>query len=230
MTADADRVDQPPGASPDPSAGDDPAQGEGPGATGPSPSSTAAELFLADGRTAGVYYCTACRFVARERDTAERCCAPRHCEDCGDIVPEKYWMVCRRCLAVRNDARDQARWDKAAKIAADDYDGMIYDEDADAFHDGFDAFLDAWSDRDDPEQTPPRLYACESYGLAFEAFGWLEHLTQEHHEDAYEQIDGRAVAQLQAVLDSWAKANGPTSYRPDYARAIVWTPPEDDDA
>ena len=74
----------------------------------------AQELFLGDGRSAGVWYCGDCRIVARAQDDAQRCCAPRLCE-CGVELTgsDKHYTRCSACRYAEQERRDLAQFNAA---------------------------------------------------------------------------------------------------------------------
>jgi hypothetical protein len=46
------------------------------------------------------YQCDKCGKAYMLKESAEKCCAPRHCEGCGIEIPKKhYYTVCDSCLA-----------------------------------------------------------------------------------------------------------------------------------
>lgn len=178
----------------------------------------AVELLTPEGKGSGIYFCTECKYTAHYQDVAEQCCRPRLCE-CGAECSEG-WTVCDTCRARNDEERAAKRWREAKKIRAEDWDSWVYDADNDQFHVDIGEFLEWWED--DGRPGHPRVYACTAYGLQFDAARWLERLTEEHHEDAYEDLDGAAVAELQAYLDKWDAEHGPVSYRPN-GHAIDWS-------
>lgn len=180
-------------------------------------------LFHADGKRAGVFACGKCRKVYGAEDIAALCCEPKVCP-CGTVAP-RYRILCEACTSAEMEQRQQRVWDAARKLPAVESSGPVWDEDADAFHNSFDAFWDAWEDDADerePGATAPRVFACEPFGLRLDACRIVEHALEDHHEDALEQIDDGAFTQLQQMLDQWDKDHGPTSWQPNYDIAIVW--------
>ena len=180
----------------------------------------AIELHAPKGTPCGVFICGECKYTARTQEQAERCCRPNVCA-CGTEC-ERSWTTCATCRHRDDEAKDAARWANASKIAATDYSGWVYDDDASEFHSDVSAFVDAWEcDHEEGEEPRGRLYACSPIGLYLNAADILESATQDHHEDAYDNFDQDAVDELQAFLSAWAQVNSPGSVEPDYTRAIV---------
>ena len=183
----------------------------------------ALELHAPKGTPCGVYICGECKYTRSSQEQAEQCCRPNICK-CGAEC-KRPWLVCAACCHRDAEARDAARWARASKVPAADYSGWVYDDDADEFHSSVDTFVDAW-ECDHEEDDPPRgrLYACVPMGFDLDVARILEWATQDHHEDAYDDFDAAAVAELQTFLSAWAKANAPSSVETDYTRAIVLPP------
>lgn len=180
----------------------------------------AIELHAPKGQPCGVFICGECKYTSRTQEEAERCCRPNVC-DCGEACA-RGWTRCAPCRQKADEASSAARWDKALKVDVKDYDGWIYDDDADKFHSDLGAFVDDWEcDHDEGDEPRGRLYACTPIGFVLNAGDILENATQDHYEDAYDNFDGGAADELQAFLTAWAKANDPGSVEPDFTRAIV---------
>lgn len=86
----------------------------------------AQELFVKKGdefKASGVYFCGVCRRTAASESDAEKCCAPKHCEDCGIELPAKphYYTVCPECRDRHEAEREKARFEKAQKVLLADY-------------------------------------------------------------------------------------------------------------
>lgn len=184
------------------------------------------ELFHADGRSAGVFYCSECMLMYRtgELQWAEDCCKPKRCTMCDVELEKKWsWTVCSGCRFAQDDARIQALWDKATKVDAREYDGGVYDEDADKYHDDIDAFLEwLYDESDEPPSTWPRVFATMPMDFRIDAYHIAEHAFEETHEDAWDQKDPGAIEELQALLDPWCEKHDPGTVVPDYSRAVEY--------
>jgi hypothetical protein len=184
------------------------------------------ELFHADLRPAGVYYCSECRLMYRtgELALAESCCKPKRCTLC-DIELEKKsgWTICDACRWAKDDARIQGLWDRATKVDSHEYDDGVYDEDNDKYHDDIDAFLEWLVDEHDEPPSPwPRVFACKPMDFRLDAYQLAEHAFEEAHEDAWDAMAPGAIGELQAVLDAWCERHDPGTVVPDYSRAIEY--------
>src|SRR5678816_2583587 len=84
------------------------------------------ELFHADGKSAGVFYCGTCRIVARDREGAEVCCKPWQCKTCGKEVP-RFHGECHECIHERYRKQSEEKLEKAEKLET--WDGPVFHPD-----------------------------------------------------------------------------------------------------
>lgn len=189
----------------------------------------ATELFHADGRSAGVWFCGKCRRVYAEGflDLAAQCCEPKSCSRCKEPYDREWvYTVCRECLTIVQSEQTQKKWDAAVKVDGADFGGGVYDEDGEAFHHDLGEFLESLYERAAEDEAQPvrlpRVFATKKMEFRIEADRLISDLLEHHHEDAYEQIDAAELRQLQELLDAWCSANDPESVEPDYSRAIVY--------
>ena len=73
----------------------------------------AIELYHADGKSAGVYYCEKCRRVSQKKEHAEKCCKPTKCRYCGKDSGGKDCLACPACERKNEAIREAARFEKA---------------------------------------------------------------------------------------------------------------------
>jgi hypothetical protein len=181
------------------------------------------ELFHADGRSAGVFFCGECKLIYRsgELELAENCCKPWKCDTCG-APTEKYWTACRECRAKVQRDKDQAQWEKAEKVLAKDWDGPVWNTADDSYHPDLGDLIDDWVCDHERGEPLPHVYVCDADTMKFDAERMIEHALEEHYEDASDDISQAAHEELQQALDAWTDKHGVTSYHPDYKRAVIW--------
>lgn len=189
------------------------------------------ELHRADGKPTGVYICTHCRYLYQRPDQAT-CCGPRHCS-CGAELPT-YRSGCDACYARERAEKAAKRWaDATPKPAAEYGDGMVLVEDdhgrdwggRNGWHDSLDDLRDAvvvWRE-DHPGEPLLTLYVYGSTPrrMTLDTSHLIEDALQDFHEGAHDEISREAEVELQALLDAWCEANGPTTNDVDYGTKIV---------
>lgn len=111
----------------------------------------AKELFLASGKSSGVWYCDKCHFVKREQAEAESCCRPRVCE-CGAEC-QGHYTSCNACQHERDEKRIAARVALARHVPEAEWDGPVWPEGGDGFT-SIDANHLAMCKKWDTKETP----------------------------------------------------------------------------
>ena len=180
----------------------------------------ATKLFHADGKPAGIWYCTACRLVARTQDAADRCCMPVLCA-CG--VPVKPgWTICSTCCEAAEAAKEKARFEKATKLT--NWDGPVMTPAGDFLED-----LDTLVEADD--EPPAYVWVCNTVPVVvLDLDNVLEDATQAAY-DGFTWGDLTGVAELGKALEAFNVANaGVVEWELDYTRAVTVTPQTDKDA
>lgn len=180
------------------------------------------ELFLADHRPSGIWACGVCRIVAPNLCTAERCCGPRHCPKCGKVVESTYDKTCDGCFEDAEIAAEAARFEKAEKIPAENYDGWVYLDAQDKFYESVADFRDLyWYDGDDEEARPSYVWACLSERIVNCSIDDLR-IGEDNAYEEFEVEDCSGIVELEEALAKFNKQNESLLvYRPDYKRAVV---------
>lgn len=183
----------------------------------------ATELYLKEGKSAGIYYCGKCRNVAASQHLAEQCCQNYLCSKCGKDVGSRSWLVCDSCRAASEVDKERERFEKAEKLTA--WGGLVYLDGTgrDGFSESISDFWDNWeSDHDESDEKPKYVWACKA-----------NHFVRADLSDITEPIDGAAyedwdwqtlngLDDLKAALDKFNEANAAVcSYLPDYSKAIL---------
>ncbi len=183
---------------------------------------TAIELFHADGRPSGIWYCSECRAVQNDKFQAQRCHGVTHCETCGVSLGKRaphYRKQCEECdrkdWNARRTKEEFDRYTKAVKIAASEYTGpqVFFD----------DRYYPTVEDAIDQCDSPPEyVWAVNNIGLRGAN---IEDLIDSVLEEAWEDADSddlNGLEELQAAVDAFNEANsGIDVYMVDYDEAIV---------
>jgi hypothetical protein len=200
----------------------------------------AIELHHADGRTAGVYYCSECKRVAPTRELADECCAPYKCTGCGVELPRKdHRTACRECVAEKEREREAARFAAAEKVT--EWDGWIYTEEIQGYNDGYydsvGALLEYIEDNTPDEgemaeltaeelaeipRLPEYVWTCGEERFATAS---LDAIIENIADRGYEDFDTDSILgteELGAAIEAFNAANtGIVSYSPNYKRALI---------
>ena len=183
----------------------------------------ATELYLKEGKSAGVFYCEKCRNVAGSQHLAEQCCKNYLCSKCGKDTGSRSWLVCDACRAADEVAKERARFEKAEKLSA--WDGLVYLEGTgrDGFSDSLSDFYDNWADdHDEGGELPKYVWACKANHFVNAA---VSDITERMCDYAYEDFDPETLDgldELKSALQKFNEANAAVcSYGPDYSKAIL---------
>ena len=175
----------------------------------------AQELFLKDGKSAGVYYCENCKLVSKTLAEADDCCSPDKCQTCG-AEAERYRMFCNSCQRKKEHAAEMSRFAKAEKLTQ--FDGHIVN--GDKFYESVADMLD---DIDDPAYIPEYVWAtkpCNFINLNIEDVLDMAITADEAYEDFDESLSG--VDELKHAIAYFNEANRHhISYIPDYTKAVL---------
>jgi hypothetical protein len=189
-------------------------------------------LFHEDGKTAGIFYCSQCRIVARTREAAEQCCAPAKCSACG-AEAKQYYTKCEACLSADRIKREADRFEKAEKVES--WDGPVYC-DSIGWNEGYFRDLGELEDwiadqyEEDGIAIPPYAWACNSIPFCqVDIDRIIENATQEAFEDWDGETEG--YAELKAAIEKFNEANKAlVSWKPNYKLAVVLLPTDSQSA
>lgn len=176
----------------------------------------ATELYLKDGRSAGIFFCEKCKIVAHSKSLAEQCCNNYKCQDCGNDTGSRLWLVCDRCRDMREIKREQERYEKADKVT--EWAGWVFD--------GSDYFesIDDMAERyeDDSRELPDYVWACECNHFVHAD---VSDITERMADNAYEDWEPDTLAGLNELKSALGKFNDQNkdvcSYSPDYTKAVL---------
>ncbi len=186
--------------------------------------STAAaiELFHADGKPSGVWYCSECRAVHTRLRTAQSCHGVTHCEKCGKELGKRqpyYKTHCQECdndIWRKKQAEEElVRYARAVKIRASEYTGpQVYF--GERYYDTVEDAIDGC------DQPPEYIWSAKDVGLKKATMEDLvDRILQEAWEDA-DIDDLNGTEELQRAIDLFNESNaGISVYMVDYNEALV---------
>ena len=178
----------------------------------------ATELFVKEGKSAGIYFCGQCRCVSRTQAEAEQCCKPYACDKCGKEIL-RYHTRCDDCHNVERARVERERFDKAEKLT--EWTGWVYCEGL-GFRDGF---FESIAELSDEEGLPEYVWTCTPDHFVHAD---VSDITERIADQAYEDWDPdelNGLEELRAALDKFNEANKDAiSYSPDYTKAVLLKP------
>lgn len=183
----------------------------------------ATELYLKEGKSAGIFYCEKCLCVAGSQHLAEQCCKNYLCSKCGKDVGSRSWLVCDACRSAAEVEKERERFDKAEKLTT--WDGWVFLEGIgrEGFSESLSDFYDNWADEhDEGGELPKYVWACEANHFVRAD---VSDITWAMEGEAYEDFDFdtlEGLDELKAALAKFNEANSAVcSYQPDYSKAIL---------
>lgn len=177
------------------------------------------QLFLASGKSAGVWYCESCHLVKRTEKEAEECCQPRHCDTCGCEV-DRFRITCGDCQRQNVLQRDLDALEKAELVK--EWVGWVWHPEMSGHQDGY--FRDAEELLDqcdlEDEDVPEYAFCCKMRQLKVHIEDILQRLDDNGWEEMTEHAEG--VEELQAAIDKFNELNKETFviWEADYKRKV----------
>lgn len=157
-------------------------------------------------KSAGVWYCTECKYVSTSEQQAEECCRQRRCDRCGEST-KGFWKTCGACQDAERARRLEARVAKAQRVPWTEWEGAVFPDGSDGFAD-IEGAMDFY-EVDHPRDLPQPVWGSSSDALQLDAESIVEHAAEEMYEGAFERVSDAAIEKLQKVLDEWVRENGP---------------------
>ena len=166
----------------------------------------AQELFLKNGISANVWYCSECRFVKRDIETATDCCVKNNCKYCGKLVEEKYWLAHRECI-------EKDKMEKAEKL--DIWDGGVFYEDK--YYTNTNELVEAL---EGDEYIPEYVYICKIIPFpAIEMDCLIESIEESSYGEIGDQLNG--LDKLTEAINEFNETNKDlVSYLPDETKMV----------
>lgn len=167
-----------------------------------------------------------CTFGRDTEDQARVCCQ-KECDEDGCPEPRpNYGLYCDRHQEEHQARRERERFERATKVDLKDYDGPFYVPDGP--HEGFfvdmGTLLDAYDGDEFNRELPEYAYTVKKRTPDADAWHHIEHVLEDHHEGASENLDG--VEELQAFLTAWWEKQKIESWDPDWDHVVLLPAPE----
>lgn len=158
------------------------------------------------------YMCVKCGTIFNDRGIADRCCAPKFCEDCGGELPYRWpFTVCKSC-------REKRLFNDAVKLES--WDGCIYAEGYGLDDGYFLSVLDLLDYCDDENIEPPKwVFACHEIRHQIDIDDALEMMLDDAHEGAEDALVD--IDELRKFIEKWNSKQSVVSYYPDRTRIVL---------
>lgn len=160
-----------------------------------------------------IYKCKKCGSLYYSYESAETCCGPKTCKECGKEIP--YWKeICCEC-------RDKRLFDEAKKIHLEDYNGSyVYDYISEEYFSSIDDLIDFYYDKD--EELPKYCYACTPISYSLDIYSVIENEIIDLYED-YEEVIASLIDldKLEDFVEEWNKKQINISYEQDQSTVIL---------
>ena len=151
------------------------------------------------------YKCSNCGQAYLDKSFADKCCKPKHCEDCGIEIPkDNYYIVCDECRSKREEKRELDRYNKATKYtfesAPKESIEYVYNEKYPHNEGYFD-----YDEGDDLEYGIKYVYGTKRVSPSYDAWDVVESMLEESYEDATDNVDKNELEKLQLAINTFIK-------------------------
>ncbi len=157
----------------------------------------------------------------RQEEAAQHCV--KTCP-CGKLIEDSYRLRCRACRQQIEVDKERAFFEKSAKLAIEQYDGVLYWEGhtgslGDDYFSDIDEILDYCEQ--EGVDVPEYVWTCKPEEMQLDAERVIESAIWNMFEDARDYIPTKHVAALQAYLDVWCKEANVISWSRDRTRSVL---------
>lgn len=184
----------------------------------------ATELFHADGKPSGVFYCSKCRRTAPSEHLATRCCEPTICA-CGIVCEDLWHVTCRQCQVKKEVEREAQRFEKAEKVTQ--WDGFVYCEGCgnEGYCENVSVMIEDLENND--LEVPAYVWTCLPRRFAvIDVADIVERICEDGYDD-FDSGDLSGLEELKAAIEVFNNANTRlVCYEPDYTKALLVTKEE----
>lgn len=152
------------------------------------------------------YKCDVCGSGFTDKSFAEKCCQPKHCEDCGVEISRSHpYIVCDKCRHEREAKQELERYNKATKYTFESVPKesieMIYSE-LYPYNEGFMTDID----EEDVEQYGIKyVYGTKRIIPSLDAQYVVESMLEESFDDATEYVNEEELNKLQLAFNTFIK-------------------------
>jgi hypothetical protein len=170
------------------------------------------------------YKCTNCGNAYLDKEFAEKCCQPKHCEDCGKELPYRWYKtVCESC--------DEKRYfDKSVKMTIEEYNekypnNMVFynDEYYLDVYSCLESLFDNYDSDDEVKELVDNLeyiYGTECDEVKLDGDSIIEQMEHDSGLDEF-RVDDAGYKELNDFLLEWNKKYGAKCYFQDKIAILI---------
>lgn len=170
------------------------------------------------------YKCTNCGVTYIDKSLAEKCCKPKHCEDCGTELPYKWYRtVCEPCAEKRY-------FDRSVKMKIEEYNekysnNMVFYND-NYYSDVYECLenlFDQCNDNQEVKELVDNLeyiYGTECDLVELDGDSIIEQMEQDSNIEDFE-VDSAGYKELNDFLVEWNKKYGTKCYSQDKIAIMI---------
>lgn len=161
------------------------------------------------------YECLKCGHAYRTPEAAEKCCADKHCERCGAVLPDKYYFtLCQKCREEIEEERKKEAIEKATKMSLSEYlkkyPNLMFTDNNDNYWTDIDDFMDFCEMN---EWIPEYIYGTYETYATIDIEYAMDCALDDSYEDA--EFDPQGVKELEDFIKDWNEKYKVVSYLPD---------------
>jgi len=154
------------------------------------------------------YKCSMCGTHYVSQVYADKCCKPKHCEDCNCELPKNhYYILCDKCRLKLEESVELNRYNKANKYTFEsvpkEYIEYVFSEKY-PHNEGYFDFEDGY----DLEYDIKYVYGTRRVSPSYDAWNIIESMLEDSYEDASDNVDKLEIEKLQIAIDTFVKNHG----------------------
>jgi len=149
------------------------------------------------------YKCSDCNQSYLDKSVADKCCQPKHCEDCGiELSKTWYYTVCSGCKTKREEIKELERYNKATKYTFDNVPKESIEYVFSELYPYNEGYFYA-DDTDIDEHNIKYVYGTKRVSPSYDVSDMIESMLEDSFEDANDQVGTTERDKLQLAIDTF---------------------------
>lgn len=151
------------------------------------------------------YKCENCGSNFSTKESANNCCQPRNCKDCGvELSKTWYYTVCSGCKLKHEAIKELDRYNKAIKYTCESAPKESIEYVFSELYPYNEGYFYA-DDFDIAEHNIKYVYGTKRVSPSFDAQDMIESMLEESFEDANDRVSDEERDKLQLAIDTFVK-------------------------